>query len=92
MYGWIWRHLPFGRPGKLIGSLLLATAAVALLWFVVFPAIDPHLPFNNSGQVTGQIDQTTQPTSGPSGSGRPSGTPPPGQPSSSSQPSTSLPR
>ncbi len=52
MYGWIWRHLPFGRPGKLLGSLLLAAGTVALLWYVVFPAIDPHLPFNNDGQVT----------------------------------------
>jgi hypothetical protein len=65
VYAWIWRHLPFGRPGKLVGSVLLALAAVALLWFVVFPAIDPHLPFNNDGQVTGQFTQPgqdTQPT------------------------------
>ena len=52
MYGWIWRKLPFGTPGKLVGSLVLAAAAVALLWYVVFPAVDPHLPFNNDGQVT----------------------------------------
>ena len=59
MYGWIWRHLPFGVPGKLIGSLLLGVAAAALLWYVVFPAVDPHLPFNNDGQVTtGQASPT----------------------------------
>ena len=29
MYGWIWRKLPFGWPGKLVGSLLLITATVA---------------------------------------------------------------
>jgi hypothetical protein len=52
VYGWIWRHLPFGRPGKIIGSVLLAVAAMALLWYVVFPAIDPHLPFNNDGHVS----------------------------------------
>lgn len=91
MYGWIWHHLPFGKPGKLIGSLVLATAAVALLWYVVFPAIDPYLPFNNSGQVTGQIDQATQPSSGPSGSGQPSGTPGRGGPTGGGQ-SSPLPR
>lgn len=43
MYAWIWRHLPFGVPGKLGGSLLLAAAFAALLWFVIFPWIDPWL-------------------------------------------------
>lgn len=47
MYVWIWRHLPGGLPGKLLGSLLLLTAAVLLLFFVVFPAVEPLLPFND---------------------------------------------
>ena len=51
MYAWIWRKLPFGLPGKLIGSVLLATATVALLWFVVFPWAEPLLPFDDV-QVT----------------------------------------
>ncbi|TDC45191.1 hypothetical protein E1258_30640 [Micromonospora sp. KC207] len=51
MYGWIWRKLPLGLPGKLIGSLLLATATVALLWYVVFPWAEPLLPFDDV-QVT----------------------------------------
>ena len=51
MYGWIWRHLPFGTPGKIISALVLAVAVAALLWYVVFPAVDPHLPFNDV-QVT----------------------------------------
>lgn len=45
MYTWIWRTLPGGLPGKLVGSLLLLTAVVALLFFVVFPAVEPLLPF-----------------------------------------------
>lgn len=52
MYGWIWRHLPGGTPGKVIGTVLLVGAAVALLWFVVFPVLDQHLP-NTAAQVTG---------------------------------------
>jgi hypothetical protein len=43
MYAWIWRHLPFGLWGKVSGSLLLVGGAMALLWFVVFPWMDPWL-------------------------------------------------
>ncbi len=48
MYAWIWRRLPFGLPGKIIGSALLVTAVGLLLWYVVFPAIDPYISFNDS--------------------------------------------
>lgn len=58
MYGWIWRTLPGGLPGKLVGSLLLLTAAVALLFFVVFPAVEPLLPL---GDVTVETDGTQAP-------------------------------
>ncbi|WP_018349083.1 hypothetical protein [Longispora albida] len=51
MYAWIWRKLPFGVPGKLAGSLLLLAGIAALLWWVVFPAVDPLLPMND-GQIT----------------------------------------
>lgn len=51
MYAWIWRKLPLGLPGKLAGTALLATAAVALLWYVIFPWAEPLLPFDDV-QVT----------------------------------------
>ena len=47
MYVWIWRHLPGGLPGKLLGSLLLLAAAVLVLFVWVFPAVEPLLPFND---------------------------------------------
>lgn len=47
MYRWIWRHLPFGLPGKLAGSVLLSAAVVTLLWLVVFPWAEPLLPFDD---------------------------------------------
>ncbi|MEV1289771.1 hypothetical protein [Micromonospora sp. NPDC049679] len=47
MYAWIWRRLPFGLAGKLTGSVVLATAFAALLWFVVFPWAEPLLPFDD---------------------------------------------
>jgi hypothetical protein len=47
MYAWIWRKLPFGLPGKMIGSLLLVSVIVAGLWFWGFPAAEPLLPFDD---------------------------------------------
>ncbi len=47
MYGWLWRHLPGGTPLRLLQLLVLLVGVVALLLFVVFPAVEPHLPFNN---------------------------------------------
>ena len=68
MYGWIWRRLPFGLPGKLVGSLLIASAVLALLWFVVFPWAEPLLPFDDV-QVTQDVDPPGQ--SGTPASGEP---------------------
>jgi len=51
MYAWLWRRLPFGLPGKIIGMVVLLAAAIAILWFVVFPAADHLLPFEDA-QVT----------------------------------------
>jgi len=47
VYTWIWRKLPGGLPAKLIGSTVLVLAVVALLFLVVFPWIEPRLPFND---------------------------------------------
>ncbi len=47
MYGWIWRRLPGGVPSKVIGSVILILAVVALLFLVVFPYVDPRLPFSD---------------------------------------------
>ena len=56
MYVWIWRHLPGGLPGKLLGTLVLLAGVVALLFLVVFPWAEPRLPFN---QVTVPHESTT---------------------------------
>lgn len=45
MYTWIWRHLPgnlYLRTGQ---ALLLVAIVSALLLFIVFPWIEPHLWF-----------------------------------------------
>ena len=47
MYTWIWRHLPGGTASKALLSLLLVLAVCALLLFVVFPQVEPLLPFTD---------------------------------------------
>jgi hypothetical protein len=45
VYTWIWRHLPGPTAAKAVQSLLLALVVAALLLFVVFPWVEPMLPF-----------------------------------------------
>jgi hypothetical protein len=47
MYTWIWRHLPGGVAWRLVQVVLLFAAVCALLLFVVFPWVEPRLPFNH---------------------------------------------
>lgn len=65
MYGWLWRHLPGRWPVKALESLLLLAGALALLFFVAFPWVEPRLPFND---VT-VTDGGPAPTGGPSADG-----------------------
>ncbi|MBV9161665.1 MAG: hypothetical protein JO281_08985 [Pseudonocardiales bacterium] len=46
MYSWIWRHLPGPRAVKFLQALLLIAAVLTLLMLVVFPWVEPRLPFN----------------------------------------------
>jgi hypothetical protein len=68
MYGWIWRHLPGGRPGKLLGSAVLLAAAVLALWFVVFPVVEDKMPFND---VTIEQEESPGPARGLAGAEKP---------------------
>ncbi|MCW2621694.1 MAG: hypothetical protein JWL64_1296 [Frankiales bacterium] len=47
MYVWFWRHLPGPFPLRLLLSALVLAVIVLLLFFWIFPAIEPHLPFGN---------------------------------------------
>jgi hypothetical protein len=46
MYGWIWRHLPGPTAVRAVIAVVLALGIIALLMFVIFPAVEPLLPFN----------------------------------------------
>jgi len=60
MYVWIWRTLPGGLGGKLLGSLVLLVGVLALLFFLVFPWAEKRLPFNDVS-----VDKPTTSTSAP---------------------------
>lgn len=47
MYGWIWRHLPGGSLGRSLSAVVLVLVVVAVLFFVVFPWVEPRLPFQD---------------------------------------------
>ena len=47
MYGWLWRVFPGGLVGKLLCSLLLTLAVLALLFLVVFPRVEQLLPYQD---------------------------------------------
>jgi cell division septal protein FtsQ len=47
MYVWIWNHLPGRLSWKLLQTLVLVAAVCALLLFVIFPWIEPHLPISH---------------------------------------------
>lgn len=46
MYGWIWRRLPGSGPAKIGTAVGLIVVCVAMLWFVVFPWIEPQIQFD----------------------------------------------
>lgn len=77
MYAWIWGKLPGPWPAKLIWSVAGLAAIVVLLFTVVFPWVEPRLPFNDvtveegGGSVSGPAEPG--PTASPGATG-PDGT------------------
>lgn len=48
MYAHLWHRLPGSRRVRLALAALLFGAVGALLWYVVFPAIDAWLPVDDT--------------------------------------------
>ena len=65
MYGWLWRTFPGGLAGKLLCSLACVVAALALLFFVVFPRVEQLLPFQDVTVDPGSSSSTATPTPTP---------------------------
>lgn len=66
MYGALWRHLPGPPLVKALCCVLLGFVVVAVLFTVVFPWLEPRLPFTD---VTVQDSSATvgHPTSADEG-------------------------
>jgi hypothetical protein len=47
LYGWLWRRLPGGWPLKVLVLGVAAAVICVLLFGVVFPWVEPRLPFNH---------------------------------------------
>lgn len=47
MYAWLWHRLPGPLAVRVLLALLLVAAVVLLLFTVVFPQVEPLLPFNS---------------------------------------------
>ncbi|MDX6198976.1 MAG: hypothetical protein QOJ79_2127 [Actinomycetota bacterium] len=70
MYGWLWRSFPGGLPAKLLCSVVLLGAALALLFFIVFPRVERLLPYQDVNVDTGSVSSPSAvpapgPTAGP---------------------------
>ncbi|MDP9864215.1 MULTISPECIES: hypothetical protein [Streptosporangium] len=48
MYGWIWRLFPGGPAAKVFVAVVLAGLAAAVLWYVVFPWLEPRVSFDHT--------------------------------------------
>lgn len=68
MYGAIWRLLPGERPVKVLTAAVIILGIVALLWYLLFPWLEPKIRFDH-GTVQddgGTSAPATPGTGGPS--------------------------
>jgi hypothetical protein len=47
MYVWLWRNLPGPAVARALQCLVLLAGAVAVLMLVVFPRVEPLLPYQD---------------------------------------------
>lgn len=47
MYAWIWRHLPGPIAARVALAAVLVLGVIAVLFLVVFPWLEPLLPFSD---------------------------------------------
>ena len=62
MYGWLWRHLPGGTAERAGLALAVAVILGVVLWYIVFPWVEPKLQYDH-GTVGGGTSGATAPAS-----------------------------
>ncbi|MDL4773517.1 MULTISPECIES: hypothetical protein [Thermomonosporaceae] len=62
MYAWIWRRLPGGWRTRAGIALALVLVFAAVLWYAVFPWLEPKAQFDH-GVVNGTPASPTAPAS-----------------------------
>ena len=62
MYAWFYRRLPGPTPVRILLLVLLAAAVFWLLMEVVFPAVEPYMPYSD---VSVGAAPATPPGAGP---------------------------
>jgi hypothetical protein len=67
MYGAIWRVLPGDRAAKAMTAFAIILGVAALLWYVVFPWIEPKIQFDHGTVEGGTVAPATPGTSAPPG-------------------------
>jgi hypothetical protein len=72
MYGTIWRLLPGDRAGKALTALAIILGVGALLWYLVFPWLEPKIQFDHGTVEGGTVGPATPGTSAPTGHRSPS--------------------
>lgn len=64
MYEWLWRHLPGNTGTRIYAAAVTALVAGVLLWYVVFPWLEPKIHFDHGTVGDGGTSATTAPAPG----------------------------
>ena len=64
MYAWLWRRLPGGTLTRIYTAVVAALAVGALLWYVVFPWLEPKIQFDHGTVGDGGTSATAPPSPG----------------------------
>jgi hypothetical protein len=63
MYGWIWRNLPGDTVTKMVWAAGLIAAVAGLLWFLVFPWVEPRVRYDHGTvENTGTVENGATPS------------------------------
>ncbi|GAB2816242.1 hypothetical protein GCM10027176_21110 [Actinoallomurus bryophytorum] len=60
MYAWLWRHLPGNTVGRACVTLAAVIILGLLLWYSLFPWVEPKLQFDH-GTVGGGTSAPASP-------------------------------